>query len=335
MNIYKEKSKEILSAIKEADNILLHLHPSPDPDSVGSALAVYHALRSMNKKVTVIGGDSSLPESSSFLPGFAEIEAESFFTVDTSAYDLFIVLDSGSKEMISKHGEITFPASMKTVVIDHHISNQGYGDINLVDPEAPATAQILFELFSLWGVEITPDMAICLFVALYGDTGGFRYPKTTKRTFTIAGELVDIYPDFPAVLALMNSQNTPGQLSYRALAWSKIEILGQGKMAMVAIPYADIAEHNFSEADLDGAQIPNNLISVRDWVVGVSLVEKKPGQIFMSLRSRDSHIDVSKVATLLGGGGHAGAAGGLLREEFSLSKEKLVLNFKKLYPDLF
>jgi len=335
MDIVKEKSVKILEAVRGAKKILLHLHPSPDPDSIGSALSVYHVLLGLGKDVSVIAGDSPLPVSLSFLPGFEKIVEKNFFEIEQSDFDLFIILDSSNAGMVSKKDEVKFPETMKTIVIDHHPSNDQYGSINLVDEKSPATAEILFRLFKEWQVELTPDIALCLFIGIYGDTGGFRYPKTTDQTFLIVSELVRLYPEFPAVLALMNSQNTPGQLAYRALAYGQIEVLGNGQAALVSISNEKISDKKFTDEDMSNAQIPNNLISVKDWVLGISLVEKKPGQIFLSMRCRDRHLDVSLLATKLGGGGHLGAAGAMIEGDFTQAKKDLEKLLREFYPELF
>jgi phosphoesterase RecJ-like protein len=101
-----KNSKEAFDFIKESDSILLHLHPKPDPDSIGSALATYHALRSIGKKVTIMAGDTPLPEVFSFLPGFDDIVHKNYFEIDLNDFDLFIILDSGSKQMVSRKEEI-------------------------------------------------------------------------------------------------------------------------------------------------------------------------------------------------------------------------------------
>src|SRR4051812_38019854 len=109
----KEQAPIILAEIKKAKSILLHCHPSPDPDSVGSALAMKFALEGLGKKVTVIKGDSDIPEAFNHFPGALEIMAKNFFEIDLSQFDIFIVQDSASIEMISRRGKIEFLPSLK------------------------------------------------------------------------------------------------------------------------------------------------------------------------------------------------------------------------------
>ena len=134
-----EKAPAILTAINKATKVLLHCHPSPDPDSVGSALAMKFALGQLGKTSVVISGDSPIPEAFKHFPGAEEIERKNFLEVNLSEFDLFIVLDSASLGMISRRGEIKFPESLDVVVIDHHRSNEGFGRINLIEPSSPAT----------------------------------------------------------------------------------------------------------------------------------------------------------------------------------------------------
>jgi phosphoesterase RecJ-like protein len=144
--VIDEMAPVVLDAITKAENILLHCHPSPDPDSVGSVLAMKLALEQLGKKVTAIQGDSAIPQAFMHFPGASTIVKKNFGEVSLSDFDLFIILDSGSPEMISVN-KPSFPLPIKSLVIDHHASNTSYADINLIDIASPATAYILFNLF--------------------------------------------------------------------------------------------------------------------------------------------------------------------------------------------
>src|ERR1035437_290287 len=175
-DIVKKEAPKIFAAIKAANNILLHCHPSPDPDSVGSALAMKFALESLGKKATVIRGDSEIPQAFMHFPGADSIVPKNFFEVDLKEFDLFIIQDTGNLDRVSHLGEMKIPSSLPTIVIDHHISNHGFGTlVNLVDVSYPSTSLILFDLFKVWNIRITEDIAGDLFIGAYTDTGGFRY----------------------------------------------------------------------------------------------------------------------------------------------------------------
>ena len=164
--VIREKAPVILDEIKKASSILLHCHPSPDPDSVGSALAMVFALKKLGKEATIIRGDSEISGDFKLLPVIDQIVDKNFFEINLSSFDLFIILDSGGLRMVSAKGEVVFPEGLNTIVIDHHISNKGYGKINLIDASSPATAFILYQLFSEWKIDLNREIALNLFTGM-------------------------------------------------------------------------------------------------------------------------------------------------------------------------
>ena len=150
----KQLAPQIWSEIQKANKILLSCHPNPDGDSVGSVLGMKHALKKLGKKVTVIWGDSTPDKTISMLPGFAEIALKNIFEVNLIEFDLFIIQDSSSLKQISDKGEINFPKSLRTVVIDHHITNTNFAKINLVDPNYSSVCEMVFDLLKFWNIKI-------------------------------------------------------------------------------------------------------------------------------------------------------------------------------------
>src|SRR3989344_6216820 len=216
----KEKASVILAEIKKAKSILLHCHPMPDPDSTGSALAMKFALEQMGKKVTLIQGDSDIPKGFLHFPGVLTITQKKFSEIDHSEFELFVSIDSGSLNMISQEKPPTLPLPIRTIVIDHHSTNQNYGDLNLVDTSSPAAAFIMFQLFKLWNITITHDIAINLFMGIYTDTGGFRYSPTDYRVIEAAAELARIAPDYIETIFTMENSQSKEALYFQALALS-------------------------------------------------------------------------------------------------------------------
>lgn len=324
--ILKKLAPEILSLIKSSHNILLHCHPSPDPDSVGSALAMKLALESLGKKVTVIGGDSEVPQAFAHFPGFTSIEAKTFFEIDLAPIDLFIIQDAGSPEMVSRKAPLVFPPHLKTVVIDHHMSNQKFArDINLLDTTYPATTLILFDLFKEWGIHLTPDIATNLFIGAYTDTGGFKFQSTTADTLAAAAELARIAPDFHDAIFKMENSREPDEIRYQGLAFSHIETFLDGHLAMSTITHDDFEKSGINIEDASAGYIANQLKSVIGWDVAVCIIEMTPGHFKGSLRTRNSgKYDLSKIAVQLGGGGHKSAAGIHLEGELAEVQQKIV-----------
>lgn len=315
--------KEAFDLIQASGRILIHLHPKPDPDSIGSALATYHALKGLGKEVTVIQGDTALPSVFSFLPGFDAIVRKSYFDIDLSQFDLFIIQDSGSKEMISRKGEVEFPSNLKTIVIDHHKTNTKYADINLVDATYAATAEFLYDLFVGWGIQITKDIAACLYVGIYGDTGGFKYSYTTPRTMEIVATLCKIYPDFSKLIDMLDNSHPKEKIFFDRMALNAVEVHCDGVLALSAISYDQLQKEHISREDTDNNVVASTLLTVKDWKVGAVLIEKEPDEIGISLRSKGD-IDVSKVAVILGGGGHKNAAGARLVMPLEEAKAKVI-----------
>lgn len=317
-----EISLKIFEVIKTSNNILLHCHPNPDPDSVGSVLAMKIALEKIGKKVTVIRGDSEIPIAFRHFPKANEILDKNFFEINKDNFDLFLILDSGSKEMISNKGEVIFGDKLKTINIDHHASNIGYADINLVDSSYSSNAQLVFDLITSWGIEINHKMAINLFMGMYTDTGGFKYETVTAETYQIASELVKIAPDFHKYIFEMENSNSKDDLKFEGLALSSINNFLNDNIAISAISRDEMKKSGLDLNSKIPLHVISNLLrSVIGWNVGVCMLEIEPNVYKASFRSRDStKFDVSKLAVALGGGGHKPAAGALIK----LPKEQAI-----------
>lgn len=329
----QEAAPKILDAIKASKSILLHCHPSPDPDSVGSALAMKFALEGMGKKATVIRGDSEIPEAFMHFPGARDIVPKNFFEVDLKEFDLFIIQDTGSLDRVSRLGEMKIPPSLPTIVIDHHISNVGFGTLaNIVDATYPSTSLILFDLFKIWKVNVTPHMAADLFIGAFTDTGGFRYESVTPAVLSAASELADIYPAFPKLIATMENSRKPEELMSLGLVLSNIKTFLNGRMAIASVSNEELKKHSITDLDGGTRWAVNLLKSVVGWEVCTCCIETKTGNIKVSFSTRDaSKYDLTKIAVALGGGGHKAAAGAILTMPLPEAIEKIVSTAKELY----
>ncbi|MBI2100337.1 MAG: DHH family phosphoesterase [Candidatus Vogelbacteria bacterium] len=320
----KTLAPAIWRMIQESQKVLLHCHPHPDPDSVGSALAMAHALRGLGKAVTVIRGDSELDFAPGVFPGFETIVAKHWFEIDLSKFDLFVALDINSRERVSEKGEVIFPPTLKVILIDHHHNLEPFGQINLVEPDYPATAQILFELFELWKLKLTPEVATCLIVGLYTDTGGFKYPRVTAETFRAAAALAAAAPNFAAAIFELENNNVPERIIFDGLTLNSVETFFGGRVALAAVAYDELQARDLKPEHTHSG-VANTLKSVRGWEIGVSLIEQEPGLVKLSLRTRDAkQYDLSQIAARLGGGGHSAAAGATIRSPLPEAK-RLVL----------
>jgi phosphoesterase RecJ-like protein len=330
---YDQIGKDIQKAINAGSSFLLHCHPSPDPDSIGSALAMKFYLLGLGKQVTIISGDSTINPAIK-LPGIEEIKVANYFQIDISKFDTFIILDSSKKDQISKIKEVVLPDTLNTIVIDHHSSNTGFGKLNLIDTTSPATAQIIFELFKLWNVDITKDVATCLYMGIYTDSM-FKYAPTDFRTFEIAAELTKIFPNFTKLIFDLENSNTPGRLIFRRLLLNQLKLYFNNSVAISDISYSQLHEHGIAPEDTEKNDVENEFKSVIGWLMGIKVVERNPGEVNISFRTRDSEkYDVAQLATLLGGGGHKAASGARILGTLEEAKQRLFTAIQQLHPEL-
>lgn len=326
-----EKINEIKNKIDESKSILLHCHPSPDPDSVGSSLAMMQALKQLGKKVTVIQGDSEIPKSFAF-PGIETILKKNFFEVDLGEFDLFIILDSGGIEMVSAKGPVIFPDSLTTIVIDHHASNKGYGNINYIDSGYSSTCELLFNFFNSVDIRIDHDIALNLFMGIYTDTGGYRYGNTPVRTLDVASKLSILAPEYQRTISIMENSNRKESLVFEGLALSSFKTYLDGKFATSTVSFEDITKNNILSTDYYSGSISNKIKSVLGVEISATLIEVEISKVKVSFRSKDAvKYDVSKLATSLGGGGHKMAAGVVLKMPLKDAVEEVVKSVKELY----
>src|SRR5574343_827695 len=303
LNNLKDLVLNLKAEISKANSILLHCHPSPDPDSVGSSLAMKFALEQMGKKVTLIKGDSDIPKAFEF-PGVNTILPKSYSEIDINEFDLFIILDSGAPEMVSRISAPIFPDSLMTVVIDHHASNTGYEKFNIIRPEYPAMAQLLYDIFTLLEIKIDRNIALNLFMGIYTDTGGFRYENTNINTFKIVSDLVSIVPDYHKTVAIMENSKRKEALVFEGLALSSVKSFYDGILAISTVSNDDLIKNNITNEDISTGYISGKLKSVLGVYISATIIEVEKNISKISLRTRDSKkFDVSKLAISLGGGG--------------------------------
>ena len=324
----------ILEAIKSSKKILLHCHPSADADSAGSVLAMTMALKKLGKVVVPIMGDSKLSRNLLQLPKHELLVEKNYIQINPDEFDLFIIQDSSAPDFVSQLGEVVFPKTMKTVVIDHHVSNQGFGDINLVMNKYSSTCQVLYKLFTLWNVEIDPDMALCLFLGIYADTGGFKYQNTSSETLLTASKLVEINPNFQESIFQMQNNRDPQEIEFMGMALSSVKTYFSGNVAIAGVTMDEIIKHGLLKENTHGG-IADTLISVTEWNIGVNIVEIEPNVVIAGFRTRDENVyDVSKIAKALGGGGHKAASGAKIRLPLEKAREKILETIKDFYPNL-
>ena len=182
---------EIIKEIKQAGTIVILTHETPDGDAIGSSLAMRLMLEELGKKADVI-----IPEYSrmyQFLPGADKIQKDS----EIQKYDLAISVDCANLKRLAQNQY--FENAKRTIVIDHHGSNNMYGDLNYVNPVSPACCEILVSMSEYFGLTITKELGTCIMTGIITDTGGFRYMGITPDTFEYTAELIRLGVDIPDI----------------------------------------------------------------------------------------------------------------------------------------
>lgn len=308
--MYYFQSLKILEAIKKSNNILINVHRNPDLDSIGSATALYQALKKMGKKVTLIC-PHEIPENFRFLKGADSVKTIDFkewADTEVRPYDLFIILDSGSCDIVTGSKEIKLP-DIKKIVIDHHLTNN-WKDylLRLLDIKVSATAEIIYQILIDWEIEIDTDMATSLFSGIAGDTVFFKYGNNTKLTFKIAAKLLDLGADKNKII----------DRAFDSFDFDLVKTLGEFliKMEKGTSPagefvYSIMDNKTFVKygAHRGTRETAANLFarSIKGYNFGFIAVEYEKGKFAVSFRSKKT--DVSAIAKRLGGGGHKNAAG--------------------------
>lgn len=293
--------KKLIDLIGNAKRAAIAGHENPDGDCAGSCLALYNYLKEAYPGLETDVYLEKLPASYSFLAGSEEIKG----VAGTEPYDLFFALDSGDRDRIGIAGELFDTASLK-VCVDHHISNVGFADVNIIVPSASSTSELIYELIEQDGGVFTHDISEALYLGIIQDTGVFQYSCTGPRTMEIAGNLIRKGIDFTKIIEETFFQKTFIQNRLLGEALASCELTEDGKSVYSVTSLDQLAKYNADSSDLDG--IVSQLRETKGVDLAIFLYEKEPGSYKVSMRSSDA-VDVSAIALKLGGGGHKKAAG--------------------------
>ena len=309
---------KIFNEINNSNSILLLTHESPDGDAIGSVLAFYHYLSSINKNVDMVV--LNIPKVFNFLPSIDKV-------VDNTNknYDLGIVLDCASKDRIAQNDDL-FSRCKKTIVIDHHVSNNYYGDFNFIDGNVSSCCQVIYYLFKEWNVKFNNEIGTSLISGVLTDTIGFGINNVDKNTYNLAADLVDIGVNIHSIYNKLLCKKTMSQYNLMKIAMERLEFLENGKIAFTYILKEDFDKVGASIGEHEGiVDIGRNIEGVE-----VSILIREEDDYFtISLRS-SGIVDVSKIAYAIGGGGHKMASGGKIKENFNETKYKIIDETKKV-----
>jgi len=309
----------LLQECSGAKRIGISGHIRPDGDCVGSCLALYLYLSKYLPEADVQVFLEKPADIFSEIKGFDCINSE--FS-EQEQFDVYFALDCGQERLGGAEGY--FAAAAKKINIDHHISNQGSGDLNVVRPEVGSVCEVLYDLME--EDKLDKDIAMALYIGIIHDTGVFQYSNTRPETLNIAAKLIAFGFDFPRLIeeTFYQKSYVQTQIMGRALMESIRFMDGRCIVSMVDRKTMDF--YNVTSKDLDG--IVNQLRNIKGVNCAIFMYETDVLEYKISMRS-DEKIDVSKVASYFGGGGHMRAAGCTMKGTFHDCVNNLSLHIEK------
>ena len=308
---------EIREALHNRRRILIASHLRPDADAYGSTIAAFLWLRSEGHEVTAWNMDGML-DKFSFLPSSEIVTAPSASPV---AFDAVLALDTSVKNRLGSVID-AISGDPLWVCIDHHKSNEGYADLNLIDPSKPATGEILSEAFLAEGITITPEMAVNLFAAISTDTGSFQYEGTSARTYEIAAELIRRGVNVAALSQSLYENQPKRRLNLLRHALVNARFSCGDRVASFALSLADVDHLGVIPEDSEG--IIDNLRSVKGVKAAAFFEELPEERVRLSLRSKDASFDACSLCAQFGGGGHPMASGARIKGSLKDVEERVL-----------
>ena len=293
MNDLQNKIKQRFQA---ASRVLITSHLRPDGDAVGSSLALALALLDLGKDVQVVLSDG-LPLTFSNLPG-----ADLVRTAAEGDFDLVVCLDCSDRKRIASDLAKRYPPD---ILIDHHLTADPFGDLNLLEPQAAATASILTRCMPVWGLKITPPVAANLLTGLITDTLGFRTSSTSPETLRQAADLLELGVDMPELYNRSLVRRTFDEAKYWAYGLTSLS--RSDGIIWATLTLADRILSGYTGND--DADLINILSAIEDAQVAIMFVEQDVLRTKVSWRALTPDIDVSRIARHFHGGGHKAAAG--------------------------
>lgn len=290
-----EIDEEIKSKLGAAKNIMIVSHVRPDGDAIGATLGLGLALIQSGKKVQMVLNDG-MPVAFRHLPGSNLVQK-----VPEGQPDLFITVDCADFKRTGKQFE---NYRKPDINIDHHVTNENFGTINLVEPEAVATSAILTDHLPLWGLTISQDVAANLATGIVTDTLGFRTSNTSPAAMRQAALLMETGINLPDLYSRALVSRSLSEARYWGAGLSSLKTLD-------GIVYGTLRlddRKNAGYAGNDDADLINIISAIEDHIVGMIFVEQ-PNTVKISWRALQPGIDVSKIAKYFNGGGHKAAAG--------------------------
>tara|TARA_B100000795_G_scaffold76499_1_gene54497 strand:- start:17342 stop:18349 length:1008 start_codon:yes stop_codon:yes gene_type:complete len=324
------KLKELLNTSKE---IVITTHRGPDGDAMGSSLALYNLLISLNHKVTVIT-PNDYASFLNWMPGnndVVEFESNEIKAIEiTKNAELIFMLDFNDIKRIDKYAKYVDQSNAFKILIDHHQDpDLEIAELIFSDPLSSSTCQLLYEILDLMNFDtyITKEIAECLYVGIMTDTGSFKYNSTTAKTHNIVANLIDCGINSSNIHDLIYDNSSADRMKLLGYCINdKLLLYPKNNAAIISLTNTELKKYNFKKGDTEG--IVNYALAIKDINIAVLVVER--GDVVkLSLRSKGS-IKVNIIANkYFNGGGHTNAAGGISY----ISVDETIIKLENIFKD--
>lgn len=310
------KFNQLEDLIKNSTKILIMSHINPDGDALGSTSSMYTIIYEKFKKKADILVIGHLPNCYKFLP---HIETAKFEFDISMVYDLVITLDVASLDRLANH-QILFDKAKNTINIDHHKTNNGFADINIINPSASSTGEVLLGIYNEQNWDISLETATGLYTAILTDTGGFRYENTSEKVFLSVAQLVKIGINPNEIYKNCYEKKSKDFVMFQNSCVNKAEFLFNDKVAYTTVYKKDLEKYQAKDDFTEGLVETLRAIDSTEIAFIAKEIDSKSTKISM----RSKTVDVAGICAEYGGGGHTFAAGCLIKTSIDKAIKKLL-----------
>lgn len=311
-------------SIKNSKNILLVSHMNPDGDTLGSMCGLFSIIKDNYKKKCDMAAVSKVPAIYNFIPYIEEVKYIENFDLSRE-YDLVINLDVAALNRCGD-AQILFNKAKKTINIDHHETNINYGNLNFVEPEASATAEVIVELSQSLNWKISSKTAVCLYTGIMTDTGCFKFSNTTQKTMEYAGKLLSYGVQPSVIYQNCYESNSKDMVLFQSYCVSKAKFLNNDKIAYTVVYKKDLEKYNYNGEDFtDG--LTEKLRAIQSTEIAFVVKELSAATSKLSMRSKN--LNIANVCSVFGGGGHKLAAGAVIKANVADSVKMILEEISK------
>jgi phosphoesterase RecJ-like protein len=323
MENYQSKIQEFDKVVKESKNILVISHVNPDGDTLGTMCAVHNAIMKQYKKRVQMLVLSKIPKVYEFLPNIHEAKTIDMFD-KSREFDLVIAVDVASLDRIID-AQIFFEKAKFNVNIDHHITNNNYGNLSFVNPNASSSGEVFYNMIKNLGWNLDLDTATCIYTAILTDTGGFRFENTSAEVFRIAAELTETGINPKSMYKKCYESKSKGIILFQNYCVSKATFSNNDTIAYTIVYKKDMEKFAVGDDATDGIAEVLRAISSTE----ISFVVKEVDSKICKISMRSKNVDIAKICSSFGGGGHKFAAGCTIKSSCDETVKKLLAEINK------